>query len=165
MNIYRVFLIIGMLIVKDTMAVSVNDTLPDCQLKQLHNLSKSLDLKQDQGKVQYIDFWASWCGPCAKSFPYMNHLHNELKNKGLKIIAVNLDEDVNDANNFLTKLPADFVTVYDQNQQCAKSFDVQAMPSTYLVDKQGVVRYIHLGFKASEIEELQFMVNKLLAEH
>jgi len=164
MNIYRVFLIVGLLIVKDAMAVSVNDTLPDCQLKQLYNLSKSLDLKQYQGKVQYIDFWASWCGPCAKSFPYMNYLHNKLKGQGLQVVTINLDEDVNDAMDFLKKMPADFTFAYAPEQKCAQLFDVQAMPSTFLIDKKGIVRYVHLGFKESEIKELELMVNTLLTE-
>jgi len=156
---FFVFLVIG-----NANAMSVGDKVPDCKLRELNSLSDTLSFNKYQGEVIYVDFWASWCPPCTKSFPYMNHLHNKLKNKGLKIIAVNLDEVVNDANSFLTKSSADFMTLYDQDQECAKSFDVKAMPSTYLVDKKGVVRYIHLGFKDSEIEELQFMVNKLLAE-
>jgi len=164
MNIYRIFLIVGLLIVKDVMAVSVNDTLPECQLKQLNDLSKPLDFKQYRGKVLYIDFWASWCGPCAKSFPYMNHLDNRLKKQGLQIIAINLDEKVDDAIAFLRKSPVDFTLAYAPEQKCAQLFDVQAMPSTFLVDKKGVVRYVHLGFKDGEIKELELIMNALLAE-
>lgn len=146
------------------MAVTVGEIIPDCELKQFNDISQSIDLKQYKEQVLYFDFWASWCGPCAKSFPYMNKLEASLKSRGLQIIAVNLDENVSDAGDFLAKVPADFTLVYDSSQNCAKSFDVQAMPSTYLIDKQGIVRHVHLGFRDGEVAELQEMIEILLTE-
>jgi len=145
-------------------AVTVGEKIPDCELKQFNDISKSIDLNQYKDQVLYIDFWASWCSPCAKSFPYMNKLEAGLKPRGLKIIAVNLDDNADDADDFLTKVSADFTLAYDSSQTCAKSFDVQAMPSTYLIDKQGIVRHIHLGFRDGEVEELQEMIEILLTE-
>lgn len=145
-------------------AVEQGDNIPDCQLKNLSD-AKALSLKQGQGKVQYIDFWASWCGPCAKSFPFLNTLNTELKAQGLQITAINLDENIQDAQDFLTKYPANFLVASDNQEQCAKQFDVQGMPSSYLVDKKGRVRAIHLGFKAGEAEELKVLITQLLAEH
>jgi peroxiredoxin len=145
-------------------AVEQGDNIPDCQLKNFSD-AKALSLKQGQGKVQYIDFWASWCGPCAKSFPFLNTLHAEFKEHGLQITAINLDENIQDAKDFLAKYPANFTIASDKQEQCAKQFDVQGMPSSYLVDKKGVVRHIHLGFKAGEAEELKVLITQLLAEH
>ena len=128
--------------------------MPDCALTSLAD-KQPFNLQQFKGKVIYVDFWASWCGPCAKSFPFMNELSRDLKDKGLQVIGVNLDEASADAQNFLVKYPANFVIAADTNEQCAKDFGVQAMPSTYLVDRNGTVRHVHLGFRPGEAKELE----------
>jgi len=135
-----------------------------CVLNDLNNSSISFNLRQYTGQVLYLDFWASWCGPCAKSFPFMNKMEHAFKKQGLKIIAVNLDENKDDAHDFLVKVPAKFTVVSDNEQQCAKALNVQAMPSTYIIDKQGVVRHIHLGFRDGETDKLQMVIEQLLAE-
>jgi len=141
-----------------------NDKQVSCNLNNLNNSSVSFNLKQYAGQVIYLDFWASWCAPCAKSFPFMNKLKKKFEKDGLKVIAVNLDEDLNEASNFLAKVPAKFTVVSDKEQKCAKALNVQAMPSTYVIDKQGVVRHIHLGFREGETNKLQMVVEQLLAE-
>ncbi|MDD2723025.1 MAG: TlpA disulfide reductase family protein [Methylovulum sp.] len=143
-------------------AVEPGDTAPDCQLKSFPD-AEPQSLKQFQGKVLYIDFWASWCGPCAKSFPFLDSLNSGLKGRGLQVIGVNMDENAEDAQNFLAKYPVGFTIVADANGQCAEKFAVQAMPSSYLIDQKGVVRHVHLGFKSGEAEELKSLVDKLLA--
>ena len=122
-------------------------------------------LQQFKGKVVYVDFWASWCGPCAKSFPFMNDLDRDLKSKGLQVIGVNLDENIEDAKQFLTEQPANFIIGTDSNQECAKKFDVKAMPSSYLINKNGVIKQIHLGFRPDEALEFRTLVEQLLAEN
>lgn len=144
-------------------AVEQGNSVPDCQLKSFAD-AKTYSLKQLQGKVLYVDFWASWCGPCAKSFPFLNSLNSELKDRGLQIIGINLDENTGDAKDFLAKYPASFSIAADTNEQCAQGFAVKAMPSSYLIDRKGIVRHIHLGFRAGEAEELKLLVEKLLAE-
>jgi thiol-disulfide isomerase/thioredoxin len=143
-------------------AVGVGASLPDCNLTSVGN-KQNLTLNQYRGKVLYVDFWASWCGPCAKSFPFMNELHQQLKDQGLQIVAVNLDENADDAKAFLAKYPASFTVMADASKQCAKDFDVKAMPSSYLIDRNGVVQHVHLGFRPGEAQELQVLVEKLLA--
>lgn len=136
---------------------------PVCALTSVLD-AKSYNLQQFKGKVVYVDFWASWCGPCVQSFPFMNNLEHEFKDKGLQIVAINMDETANDAQNFLAKHPAKFSVLTDSNQQCAKAFDVKAMPSSYLIDRNGVIRHEHLGFKAGETEQLQTLIKQLLME-
>jgi len=150
--------------VNDVMAVDVKDSIPACSFNRLEKEISSLDLKQFSGKVIYLDFWASWCGPCIKSFPYMNFLHRSFENQGLNVVAVNMDENIDDASEFLEKIPAEFSILRDAEQQCAKAFDVKAMPSSYLIDRKGVVRHVHLGFREGETEELQALIEQLLAE-
>lgn len=136
---------------------------PDCTLSSLDG-THQYALREFRGKVLYVDFWASWCTPCAQSFPFMNTLDHDLRDKGLQVIGINLDESPDDAKDFLAKLPAAFTLASDTTQQCAKDFGVQAMPSSYLIDRNGVIRYEHLGFRAGEAEQFRLLVEQLLAE-
>ncbi len=136
---------------------------PNCKLALLDG-SAAKDLAQFKGKVVYVDFWASWCGPCAQSFPFMNKLQGDLKPKGLEIVGVNLDEEPGEANAFLAKTPARFTVMADASGQCPQEFGVKAMPSSYLIDRKGVVRQVHLGFKPSEASQLREQVQSLLDE-
>lgn len=144
-------------------AVAVGKTIPACTLSPIGE-SQNFDLNQYKGKVIYVDFWASWCGPCAKSFPFLNELHRQLKDQGLQIVGVNLDENVGDSKAFLAKYPASFTVAADVSKQCAKDFDVKAMPSSYIIDRKGVVQHIHLGFRPGEAQEIRGIVEKLLNE-
>ena len=116
------------------------------------------------GQVLYVDFWASWCGPCRQSFPFMNQLQSALGAKGLSVVAINLDEEATDAQTFLASHAASFKVVGGANQECAAAFHVEAMPSSYLIDRAGKVRYIHHGFRAGDAELLQGLAASLVAE-
>lgn len=155
---------LSVLSIKQASALNEGVEVPACNMKSFGNSNAAVDLNGLRGQVVYIDFWASWCGPCAKSFPFMNKLHGNFKDSGLKIVAVNVDEQLADAEAFLNQQPAAFPVALDSEQACAKNFDVQAMPSTYLVDRKGKVRYIHMGFRSSEAESLQSQVEQLLSE-
>jgi len=144
-------------------AIESGNTVPDCSLPAIGDNS-TYGIKQFLGKVVYVDFWASWCGPCAKSFPFLNQMHNELKDKGLQIIGVNLDENSEDAKAFLGNYPVSFPVVADTDEQCAKKFEVTAMPSSYVVDRKGIVRHVQLGFRPGEAEDVRKLVAQLLAE-
>jgi peroxiredoxin len=144
-------------------AIENGQKVPNCQLSTFDSV-KSFNFQDAQGKVLYVDFWASWCPPCAKSFSYMNELHRDLKAKGLEVLVVNLDEEQNEAKKFLTSHPGNFTVLADASKHCAEDFNVEGMPSTYLIDRKGVVRHIHLGFKAEDAPMLRAKVEQLLAE-
>ncbi|MCQ8103961.1 TlpA family protein disulfide reductase [Methylomonas sp. SURF-2] len=148
----------------DALAIEAGRAVPACNLASPARSEKP-DFQALRGQVIYVDFWASWCGPCAKSFPFMNRLHADLLDKGLQIVAVNVDENPAEAEAFLRSQPAAFKVALDTNSECAQLFDVQAMPSSYLIDRNGVVRYVHLGFRESEANTLQEQVNQLLNEN
>jgi peroxiredoxin len=136
---------------------------PDCSLTPVGN-EQRYDMHQFRGKVLYVDFWASWCFPCARSFSFMNELDSELRNRGLQILAINLDENSDDAKNFLAKHPTRFSVAFDAGGRCPQDFGVKAMPSSYLVDRKGIIRHVHLGFRPGEAEKLRVFVEQLLAE-
>ncbi|SDW06498.1 TlpA family protein disulfide reductase [Nitrosomonas communis] len=140
-----------------------NTPPPHCQLASLDGKSAE-DWEAMKGDVIYVDFWASWCPPCVKSFPFMSQLMHEFKDKGLKVIGINLDENLEDAKEFLAKRPVNFSIMVDTSKRCAQDFNVMAMPSTYIIDKRGLVRHIHRGFRAGETEELRGLIQALLQE-
>lgn len=136
---------------------------PQCQLPAMQG-NPPISWQELEGKVVYLDFWASWCVPCRQSFPFMSQMQRELKDQGLEVIAVNLDENLQDAEDFLARNPAQFSVVVDVNQQCAQQYAVKAMPSSYLIDRNGIVRKVHLGFRSGEALEFRKAVEQVLME-
>ncbi|NOS74056.1 MAG: TlpA family protein disulfide reductase [Methyloglobulus sp.] len=133
-------------------------TLPTLQADQ------PTALKQYAGKVIYLDFWASWCAPCRTSFPLLNKLHEKLKAQGFEVVAVNLDEDKANAEKFLKEFPVSFTVLRDAKGEWADQFVVESMPTSFILDKQGVVQNIHHGFASDDIKELEEKITKLLAQ-
>ena len=136
-------------------------------------MAPDFELPTDSGKVNlsslknnvvYLDFWASWCGPCRKSFPWMNTMNNRYSDKGLKIIAVNLDKDRSLAKKFLKKIPADFTIAYDPEGDIAEKYNVQGMPSSYIIDRQGRLVKVHMGFRSEDTSALENLL-RITLEH
>lgn len=119
-------------------------------------------LKQFAGKVVYLDFWASWCAPCKTSFPLLNKLHQKLKAQGFEVVAVNLDEDKANGEKFLQEVPVDFTVLRDASGEWADKFVVDSMPTSFIIDKNGVVQKIHHGFVSDDITEIEAKVMELL---
>jgi thiol-disulfide isomerase/thioredoxin len=116
-----------------------------------------------EGKVVWVDFWASWCVPCRRSFPWMNEMHAKYGTQGLQIIAVNLDKDRAAADDFLAETPAKFGLRFDPEGELAKRFEVQAMPSSYVLDPAGNVIVRHFGFKLADADEYEQQIQAALA--
>lgn len=105
-------------------------------------------------RLVYLDFWASWCGPRRQSFPWMNELHDRHQAAGLRVVAVNLDAKLADAQVFLKQQPARFAVAYDPAGASAKLFGVKAMPSSYLLRPDRSVLLVHRGFRLEDRAEL-----------
>ena len=165
-NLLRILLLATLpaylLLTTSTMAAQlIGRPVPVCNLTALDGAPVD-SLQALKGEVLYVDFWASWCPPCIQSFPFLTGLQQEYGERGLRVIGVNLDEKIADAEKFLSDYPAGFTIVADLSKQCAKDFDVIAMPSSYLIDREGIVRYIHRGFRQGETKELRLIVEQLL---
>ena len=102
------------------------------------------------GKVILIDFWASWCAPCKASFPILNELHKRYGDKGLIIVAINVDEQDSAMTKFLAAHPAAFTVVHDARHALAQAAEPQSMPSSFIIDRAGVIRFAHSGFHGAK---------------
>jgi thiol-disulfide isomerase/thioredoxin len=120
-------------------------------------------LEPVDGRVVWVDFWASWCAPCRRSFPWMNTMHRKYAAQGLQIIAVNVDKERELAEQFLRETPAEFALRFDPAGELAKEFGVQAMPSSYLLDGAGNVLERHFGFKLADTEDYERAIQNALA--
>ena len=121
-------------------------------------------MQQLKGKVVLVDFWASWCLPCRKSFPWLNTMQQQHAAAGLLVLAVNEDSDRAEASRFLQQVPAQFAVLYDEAGALAEQYQLPGMPSSFLIDKKGQVRYRHIGFKQADIADYEAKIRQLLAE-
>ena len=135
---------------------------------QLHHLNgvpdSQLSLSDFKGKVVLLDFWASWCGPCRASFPWMNKVMSKHKSNGFEVVAINLDQEANLANEFLLQVPANFTILQDEAAVMPEAYGLIGMPSSYLIDREGRLRAVHIGFHTSKEDEYEAAIMALLAE-
>ena len=141
--------------------IKAGDAFPDLASFKLEG-SLPTELK---GKILMVDFWASWCGPCKESFPAMEELHKKYAGKGLVLIAVNVDENRKDMEEFLKKNAATFAVVRDAAQKLVDKTGVGTMPSSFLIDAEGKVRFAHSGYHGNDTkkqyeEEIESLLKK-----
>ncbi|NMH63645.1 TlpA family protein disulfide reductase [Shewanella salipaludis] len=125
---------------------------------------QQVSLEEFKGRVVYLDFWASWCGPCRKSFPWMTKMHAKYRALGLAVVAVNLDSDKALADAFLAKMPAAFNLRFDPDGDVAHKFDLQGMPSSFVFNKQGELVQTHVGFFTEHADAYENELVTLLKE-
>ncbi|MCK5717028.1 MAG: TlpA family protein disulfide reductase [Thiomargarita sp.] len=130
----------------------------------LSGTQTSITLKQFKGKVVLLDFWASWCGPCRQSFPWMNAMQKKYQSQGFEVLAINLDKERSLADAFLKKLPANFTIAFDPKGTVATQYQLQGMPISFMIDKKGVIRKRHIGFHKKKVRVYEAGIRKLLKE-
>lgn len=142
-------------------AAKIGQPAPACTLAALGERPlRSLDMLR--GKVVYVDFWASWCPPCAKSFPRLDALSKELAGRGFEVLGVNVDEQPGDAEAFLARRPVGFGLAATPRGECPRAFGVEAMPSGYLIDRNGILRSVHAGYRDGDERALRAAVIEVL---
>ncbi len=140
---------------------SIDGAAPTFELAGLNK--DMIRLSHYEGKVVYLDFWATWCVPCRKSFPWMNDLLKKYQSQGLEIIAVSLDEKQKMVENFLKRYPANFTIALDPTGKSADLYKVRGMPSSYIIDRNGNIVETHMGFRTKDKARLEGLIETALA--
>ena len=136
-------------------ALEEGDMLPQLILPSIYSDRPDISLSDLQGKALFVDFWASWCAPCLISMPQYNDLYRKYRDQGLEIVAVNVDNPVEDGLDFLLDTPLDYPVAADPEGDIADAFGVIGMPSAYLVSPQGEIRIVHMGFSNGDIDIIE----------
>lgn len=139
-----------------------NQPAPACQFEPL-GAHPSAGVEPKANAVRYVDFWASWCLPCAKAFPFMQDLHARYAGQGLEIVAISVDETLEEAEGFLAKHATDFALGLDSKGNCPRAYQITGMPTSFLIDRAGVIRYVHTGFRSGDAKQIEDEIKTLLA--
>jgi peroxiredoxin len=141
----------------------IGDPAPACSPPPLDG-GRTLSLADHRGQVVYLDFWASWCAPCRESFPFMGELDREFRDKGLAIVAVSVDKSADEARKFRDRYPVPFALTLDVGGACPAAYQLSGMPSSYLIDRNGLIRAVHAGFRSSDKAEIRRQIVEALAQ-
>jgi thiol-disulfide isomerase/thioredoxin len=140
-------------------AVEPGAPAPSFDLPKAEGAVRLGDLR---GKVVYLDFWASWCGPCKQSFPWLNDMQSKYRAQGLEVVAVNLDAKGEDARRFLAETPAAFTVAFDAAGATPKAYAIKGMPSSVLIGADGKVIAQHAGFREGDRDKLEEQIRVAL---
>lgn len=128
----------------------------------LPGINGNVQLEKFRGKVVYLDFWASWCMPCKKSFPWMNKMQQNYADQGFEIVAINLDKERKLADEFLREVDVNFTVAFDESGKSASLYKLKGMPSSYLIGRDGKVYASHIGFRDKDKLQLEQTIKNLL---
>ncbi len=158
----RVAAISSLLIAGTAHADTSAGPAPDFTLKNENG--SNMRLSEFRGEVVMINFWASWCAPCRQEMPLLDELYTQYQPMGFTILGVNVEEDSTKAKQLLKNIPVNFPVLFDNASDVSKLYNVVAMPSTVLVDRDGNIRYLHQGYKPGYEESYQQQVRELIRE-
>ena len=133
---------------------------PDFALRSLSG--PNLRLQEQRGKVVMINFWATWCGPCRQEMPHLSRLYDKYRAAGFVLLGVNVDDDARRAGEMAQRLALPFPVLFDSEKTVSRLYDLGTMPSSVLIDRDGRVRYIHLGYQAGFEDLYEKQIRELL---
>jgi peroxiredoxin len=143
-------------------AIAPATAAPDFTLRTL--TGPNLRLSEQRGQVVLVNFWATWCGPCRKEMPQLNKLYEKYHAAGFQLLGVNVDDDTRKAAEIAAKLGLAFPVLLDADKSASKAYDLSAMPSTVLIDRDGRVRYVHRGYLDGYEDTYDQQIRQLLKE-
>jgi peroxiredoxin len=146
----------------NAVAELINEPAPDFTLKA--KSGENMRLKELSGDVVLVNFWASWCGPCRKEMPLLQKLQDKYKDMGFTVLGVNVEEQNDAAKNFIDEVGVSFPILLDEANDVSKLYDVNAMPTTVIIDRQGNKRYVHYGFQSGDEAIYKKVVKALVRE-
>lgn len=163
---FTVMMLLGLLgcglTVSAVNAAAISGKAPNFTLKS--NSGKNLKLSEFRGQVVMVNFWASWCAPCRQEMPLLEKMYKKYKPLGFTLLGVNVEEDSRKARSLLKGLKVSFPILFDNTNKVSKLYNVTAMPSTVLIDRNGKMRYLHKGYKPGYEKDYEKQVRKLIRE-
>ena len=144
-------------------AVEEGDTAPIFDLPSIYSDQPAISTASLEGKTVYVDFWASWCAPCLTSLPLYNDMYHKYKDQGLEIVAINVDNPIEDGLDFLEDTPLDFLIPADPEGDAAELFEVIGMPTSYLIQPDSTVTLVHMGFRSGDIDMIEEAIQASLS--
>ena len=157
-------LALNLLLAGTVLGVAEGDMAPEFVLPVMGGGSTK-SLSGTHGKVRYIDFWASWCPPCRVSVPEIVALQQELGGSRFAVIAINVDERIGDAMKFLERYPMNYDALSDPQGATAAAYDLPGMPTSFVVDPEGRVTLVHVGFRRGDMKAIRAHIVELLERH
>jgi len=121
-------------------------------------------LQEQRGRVVMVNFWATWCGPCRQEMPHLNRLYGKYRDAGFTLLGVNIDDDQAKAVGLASRLGLQFPVLLDTDKKVSRLYDLSTMPSTVLIDRDGRVRHVHLGYRDGDESAYEKRIRELLKE-
>lgn len=146
-------------------ALEEGDLAPIFDLPSIYADHPAITTASLEGKTVYVDFWASWCAPCLVSLPLYNDIYHKYKEQGLEIVAINVDNPTKDGLDFLSDTPLDFLIPADPDGDAAELFEVIGMPTSYLIEPDGSISLVHMGFRKGDIEIIEEAIQNSLTNN
>ncbi|MFZ2648922.1 MAG: TlpA disulfide reductase family protein [Burkholderiaceae bacterium] len=143
-------------------ALAPSSPAPDFTLRSLDG--QNLRLSEQRGRVVMLNFWATWCGPCRQEMPHLNRLYEKYRTAGFVVFGVNVDEDIRNVAAVVSKLALKFPVLPDLGKRVSQRYDVSAMPSTVLIDRDGRVRHMYRGYRDGVEDMYEKQMRELLKE-
>ena len=148
--------------IRELGTIKVDEMAPDFWARDLKGREVVLSAFRDQ-KVVLLDFWATWCQPCRMAMPSLQTLHDEFKDRGVELLSVNLGEEHAQVQDFIKSKYYTFRVVLDEDRTIGGKFGIRSIPTMVVVDKVGLVQWIHVGYE-KELKELRNLLDRLTKE-
>jgi peroxiredoxin len=121
-------------------------------------------LQSFRGKVVLLNFWATWCGPCREELPELDRVQEKFRKRGFAVVAVTVDNELENIRSFLKKYSLKLQALWDRRKKVADAYAVEKMPSSYLIDRNGVIRFVHHGYNPEALKRIEVEIDELLGK-
>ncbi|GAA5217514.1 TlpA family protein disulfide reductase [Corallincola platygyrae] len=156
------FIVAGLALSGMAFAAEVKAPAPDFTLKS--DSGENIRLSELRGEIVLLNFWASWCGPCRQEMPELDKLAMDFADLGVKVLGVNVEQDPAQGKAFLKNLPVSFPILFDTTNSVTETYQVDAMPTTVLIDRDGQIRFHHRGYQPGYEDTYRQQIKRLIRE-